>query len=131
MAEQLLKIDNKTFSVMITKLSRSASILDKQANRTLDGDLHREVIGTYVNYSLGFAYCDDAERYNELWNILISPQPFHDIELPDNIGHTSSFKGYIANVKDEIEYASPTDNYARRFKSLSCDIVAKLPTIRP
>lgn len=128
--EHLLKIDGNEFDVMLIKLSRSASILDKQANRTLDGDLHREIIGTYINYSLEFAYNDEPYRYNLLWNILIEPKAFHSITLPANTG-VSTFNGYISNVKDEITYANPYNSEQRRFKGLSCDIVAKTPNLRP
>ena len=44
MTEQLLKIDGQRFEVMLIKISRSASILDKYAKRTINGDLQREII---------------------------------------------------------------------------------------
>lgn len=130
-AEHLLKIDGKEFEVRLIKISRSASILDKYAKRTINGDLQREIIGTYYNYSLEFAYNDDPEKYGLLWERLTAPEPFHDIEIVDNIGMKKSFKGYIANVKDNISYANSENSNERRFDGLSCDIVAKEPSRRP
>lgn len=131
--ENLLTIDDRHFDVMLIEISRSASILDKQANRTLDGDLHREIIGTYINYSLKFAYNDEPARYDELWNILIAPVEWHWIVLPSSssYGYSNRFKGYIADVKDQIIYANPNDATKRKFQGLSCDIVAKEPNLRP
>ena len=48
LAEQLLKIDGNVFEVRLIKISRSASILDKYAKRTINGDLQREIIGNLL-----------------------------------------------------------------------------------
>lgn len=130
MTEHLITIDGIKFDVMLIKINRSADILDKYANRTVDGDLKREVLGTYYNYSLEFAYNDKAERYNILWNKLSEPKDFHDITIVDTID-VISFKGYISSVKDEIIYADPNNGSSRRFQGLSCDLIAKLPNRRP
>lgn len=127
--EPLLSIDGHHYEVRMIKLSRSASILDKYANRTLDGVAHREIIGVFVNYSLTFAYHDAPERYDEFWQKLIEPVEWHDIILPRNIGYTSPFQAYISNVKDNIEYANPNNNYERRFNGLSCDITSRAPNL--
>ncbi|MDE7425380.1 MAG: hypothetical protein K2N51_17110 [Lachnospiraceae bacterium] len=127
--EKLLTIDGETFEIYLIKLEREVSLLDKAAHRTLNGDLHREVIGTYVNYNLEFGYSDRPERYDRLWQKLSEPVAFHRIRLPKNVGYTSEFLAYIAQVKDNIEYANPDDGYKRRFKGLSCSIVSKSPNI--
>ena len=49
MTEQLLKIDGQRFEVMLIKISRSASILDKYAKRTINGDLQREILSGLPN----------------------------------------------------------------------------------
>ena len=130
MTEHLLKIDGQEYDVMLIKISRNASILDKYANRTIDGDLKREIIGTYYNYSLEFAYNDNPAKYKLLWERLTAPEEFHDIEIVDTTD-TYSFKGYIANVKDDITYANPEDGNKRKFYGLSCEIIAKSPSRRP
>ena len=127
--EQLLKIDGEYFQIYLIKLSRSVSILDKAAHRTLNGDLYREIIGTYVNYNLEFGYSDKPDRYDKLWQKLSEPVAFHKIILPKNTGYTSEFLAYIAEVKDNIEYADPNNGNRRRFNGLSCSIVSKSPNI--
>ena len=81
------------------------------------------------NYHLEFGYSDDVSRYRILWDKLTQPKAFHDIVIVDTIGKIS-FKGYIANVQDEIVYANPNDSMSRAFQSLSCDLVAKMPSRR-
>lgn len=127
MIEHLLSIDGNKFEVMLIKVNRKADILDKYARRTVNGDLQREVIGTYYNYSLEFAYNDKPEKYSLLWNKLTEPKEFHNITIVDTID-TITFTGYISNVTDEIIYASGTE---RIFKSLSCDLIAKMPNRIP
>lgn len=127
--EQLLKIDGEYFQIYLTKLSREVNILDKAAYRTLNGDLYREIIGTYVNYHLEFGYSDKPDRYDKLWQKLSEPTPFHRIILPKNTGYTHEFLAYIASVKDNIEYADPAYPDRRRFNGLSCDIVSKSPNL--
>lgn len=127
--EQLLTIDNNQYNIRLIKLSREVSILDKYAYRTLNGDLQREVIGTYINYNLTFAFNDEPTKYNDLWQKLIEPVPFHTIVLPKNVGYTTPFQAYIANVKDDIEYADPNNPYKRNFNGLSCNIVSKSPNL--
>lgn len=127
--ENLLSIDGETFEIYLIKLEREVSILDKAAYRTLNGDLHREIIGTYVNYNLEFGYSDKPERYDILWQKLSEPIAFHRIRLPKNVGYTSEFLAYIAKVKDNIIYADPNNWSKRKFKGLSCSIVSKSPNI--
>lgn len=125
--DNLLTIDGQKFEVYLIKLSRKVELLDKTAKRTLDGELHRKVIGTYVNYKLEFGYCDKPDKYDKLWKILSSDKNdgFHRIKLPKNIGYTSEFDAYISSVEDNIEYVDPNDDNRRKFNGLSCDIISK------
>ncbi len=127
--EQLLTIDGNQYSIRLIKLTREASILDKYARRTINGDLQREIIGCYINYSLTFAFTDEPYKYDLLWQKLVEPVPFHTIILPKNIGYTSAFEAYIANVKDDIEYANPNNGNQRKFNNLSCNIVSRRPNL--
>lgn len=116
------------FSSMVVKIERSADKLDKYAQRTLDGDIKREVIGTYVNYKLSFGNnIKDKNKYNEMFLDLINPVDFVTITLPANgtTYKTYSFDGYIANVKDSIIYLSEQEQI---YEGLECDIVSKKPT---
>lgn len=130
MIEHLITIDGNKFNVMLVGINRRADILDKYARRTVSGDLQREVIGTYYNYSIEFSYNDQAEKYKSLWDKLTEPVEFHDITIVDTID-TISFKGYITNVRDTIVYANPLYGNQRTFKGLACDLIAKMPNRIP
>lgn len=127
--ERLLTIDGRQFDVMLTKIERTTSIADLYAKRTMDGVLHREIIGCYVNYSLSFNYHGNPDKYDDLWEILVEEKKSHQIQLPANIGYTKVFDAYISNVKDSMEYANPDNPNERTFTSLSCDLVAMRPNL--
>ena len=119
-----IKIDGTTYPVAIIKLQRKADILDKYAERSEDGVLHREVIGTYHNYTLNIGIVNDLDLYNTLFDVLSAPVASHVVELPHD--HVA-FDGYFSSVKDEIDRI--TDE-GTRYKGLSCNLVAMEPRRR-
>ena len=46
-------IDGNDYSAIVTSLTRNFSVADgENAGRTTDGRMHRDLIGTYYNYSI-------------------------------------------------------------------------------
>lgn len=121
---KLLIIDGVEYDVPIIELVRKADILDRYAERTEDGVLHREVIGTYHNYTLKIGVVSNPVLYNTLFSVLSTPVASHIVELPhDHI----AFEGYFASVQDKIKYL--TDDGAV-YSELSCNLIATNPTRR-
>lgn len=123
----IITIDGIDYSIGVVKISRKANVFDKYAKRTVDGDLHREIIGVYYNYEIEFGSFWDMEQYDKLYDKLTEPQEFHIISVPTNKG-IRTFKGYIAEVEDEIEYV---ENNNRRIKGLKCSFISKVPSRTP
>lgn len=111
-------IDDKTYEVPIVELQRKGDILDLTANRTEDGVLHRDVIGTYYNYTLTIGVINNPDLYNELWDVLTAPVASHWIELPHD--HVR-FEGYFGSCKDNIMLVT-SDGF--KAKGLSFNLVA-------
>lgn len=124
----IFKIDNIDFTAGLININRKVNVLDKYAERTIDGDLKREIIGVYYNYSLTFSQFWDMEQYDRLFNKLTEPREFHTIWLPKNKSYYE-FKGYVAGVEDVIEFVQGENE--RIVTGLKCDIIAKQPTLRP
>lgn len=116
-----IKIDDKEYKVSIVELQRKGDILDNTANRTEDGVLHREVIGTFYNYTLTIGVINDPALYEELWWVLTAPVASHWIELPHD--HVR-FEGYFGSCKDNIILITE-DGYKAR--GLSFNLVATRP----
>lgn len=121
-----LVVDGVEYRVPIIEMKRKGDILDKTANRTEDGDLHREVIGTYYNFSLKMRSGSkpaDLEMYNNLFWVLTEPVAYHEVQLP---GQSEPAKMYFGSIQDQIKYID--DDETTYYKDLSCNVVCKLPS---
>ena len=77
---QGIYIDGTYFDVTLVSVKREAKFLDKYAEREEEtGDLLRELIGVYINYTMNFGTIDDDDTYEKLWDILTQPVAFHDV----------------------------------------------------
>ncbi len=100
---QGIYIDGILFDIPLVSIKRSFDVLDKYAERNEeDGDLLREILGVYANYTLTFGVIDDDDLYEQLIDKLIEPIEFHDFVLPST-KKSFAFKGYISQVSDEME----------------------------
>jgi hypothetical protein len=125
--KQGIYIDGKFFSVPLVSVKRSFDFLDKYAERTEDGDLKRELIGVYANYTMNFGVIDDDDLYESLVDKLTEPVEFHDFVLP-SIRKSYSFRGYVSSLSDEM--LKIEDNTVK-FKGLTCKYIAKKPFRTP
>lgn len=120
----MIIIDGVEYNVPVISLKRKYEFLDKFAERTEDGKLHREIIGGYLNYSIQFGTGGDVAAYAALWDKITEPEEFHTVSIPDGDGvHT--FEAYFAGIGDEMfRYRDPQAFY----KSLTLNIVSRDPT---
>ena len=80
--EDTIIIDDREYIVPIKKLTIKADALDSYAERTIDGDLHRSLIGIYFNYEIEFASgYKFPEEYKLLWKKITEAEEFHTITL--------------------------------------------------
>ena len=119
----MIKIDGITYNIPIMELSRKADVLDKYANRTEDGILHREIIGVYFNYQLKLGSTTNQAEYAKLWDKLTQPEEFHEVTVPDEKGDYT-FKAYFSNVSDQLMLIKNGKNY---WKELCVNFIAQSP----
>lgn len=117
-------IDGITYNVGVTSCKRTADVLDKYAERTADGILHREIIGVYFNYKLQFAQSASSSDYDALFTKLTEAVEFHTVVIPDGY----SFRAYITGVSDDLVKVSGSTNY---YRDLSANFIAKAPAVTP
>ena len=118
----MIIIDSITYDIPILSIKRTADFLDKYAERTEDGVLHRELIGVYFNYQLAFGQTTDTDTYAALWAKLTEATEFHTVTVPDESGDYT-FIAYFSNVADEVRKTS-TVNY---WKNLTVNLIAQAP----
>ena len=125
---QGIYIDGMYFDVPLVSVKREAKVLDKYAEREEDtGDLLRELIGVYLNYTMNFGTIDDDDLYERLFDKLTEPVAFHDVTLPST-KKLYLFRCYVSSVSDEMEKI--LDDTVK-FKGLTCKYIAKAPWRTP
>jgi len=127
--DQIITIDGVAYDVPIVgEIERTFETLDKYAERTVDGKLHRELIGVYVKYKVTFGKSgSNPTAYAQLVDKLTFPTEFHTVILPTESGAVT-FVGYFAGVRDAIYRVKGTERYA---KGLSVTIIPRDPTRKP
>jgi hypothetical protein len=110
----MFKIDDISFDVIIPQggIERSFSVYDTKNTERLDsGEMFRDVLGTYYNYSVTVDSKNlSAEQYDALYETLSAPTDFHTFEMP--YGQTVRvFQGYVTSGKDK---------YTGRINSQNC-----------
>ena len=120
----MLIIDGTDYDVPIVSIKRKAEFLDKYGERTVDGVLHREMIGVYINYYIQFGTGSDVDAYAALWEKITEAEEFHTISIPDGDG-VHEFTGYFSNISDKMfRYKDPQAFY----KDLTLNIISRDPT---
>ena len=118
-----LIVDNVEYPVGIVALQRKGDILDLTANRTEDGVLHREVIGTYYNYILGIIAPSDPALYEAIWWVLTAPVASHMVQLPYQ---AEPFEGYFSSCKDNAKLIKSDGTFIGT--GISCNLTATRPS---
>jgi hypothetical protein len=119
----MITIDSTDYNIPILSIRRTADILDKYAERTEDGVLHREIIGVYFNYQIKFGRTNDTAEYAALWAKLTEAEEFHTVTVPDENGDYT-FTAYFSNISDEMLRTTSAKNF---WKSLTVNFIAQEP----
>jgi len=102
--QNIFSIDGFYFDVEVLSLKRKFAVLDgSNTGRTLDGKIHRDIIGTFYNYSLAVD-CKllSLEQYDELFELISDTSESHMITVP--YGQASkTFEAYITSGEDDLK----------------------------
>lgn len=118
----MIIIDSIEYDIPIKSISGKADMLDKYAERTNDGVLHRELIGVYDNYEIEFASTyHDPTAYSDLWFKLTEPTPWHTVKFPTIFGERE-IVGYFANTSHDVSKQKGNVTY---WKGLTTSFVSR------
>jgi nucleoid-associated protein YejK len=124
----MIVIDGTTYNVPVIALDETCDFLDKYAERTEDGKLHRELIGCYFNQKIQFGSPTDTAALAALWNKLTEPVEFHTVTVPDEDGVDFTFTAYFSNVKRTLRKHTDAKTF---WKSLTVNFTAQSPARTP
>lgn len=124
-----IRVDGIYFDIPMVSLKRNFNFLDKYAERVESGDLERELIGVFLNFTLTAGTSSefgDGADYESFVDKMTEPVEFHTFSLPVKNGYYE-FIGYPSSVSDEYEKILNDDVV---FKGFTCKMTAKSPARR-
>jgi hypothetical protein len=125
-ATQVFSIDGETYDIGVVSVRREAPVLDKYANRTENGDLNREIIGVYYNYTMTFPRLHlNPTEYARLYDKVTEPVEFHTVVVPGTVG-SFTYQAYISGVTDEL--LKMDHDGTNHWGNLQIKFIAKTPS---
>lgn len=124
-----LIIDGVTYDIGVISCKREVSFLDRYAERSEDGTLHRELIGVFTKYALTLASSLNTPQYAALWSVLTAPTEWHTVTVPDETGDNAlTFTAYFGSVSDELIKVKSGATY---WKGCTVHFIAQSPQRTP
>lgn len=127
----LLTIDGRNYTVAVEDVRRTAKIKDgKNTMTVLSGAYLRDVIGTYLEYTLkiGTSHLSPAD-YDALFEALSAPVDTHEVTLWYGQG-SQTFTAYITSVSDAMNVRSARTGETV-WSGLSVTLISDKPIRRP
>lgn len=125
-----ITLDGVTYPhIHVVNIKRSFQILDGQnAGRVMTGEMERDVIGTYYNYSFEIDQ-DEATpaEYDSFYEVITAPTDAHTIVVP-YAQTTLTFRAYVTQGNDSLEAMLGSQN---RWGGLSFNFIAMSPARTP
>ena len=101
-------LDGVAYNVIVSKLTRKFSIQDtSKTGRTQSGNMYRDVIGTFYNYSMTVEQRgDDAASLDAFWEAISQPVDSHVCVFPYG-QKTLTQRMYITSGEQDIVSRTP------------------------
>ena len=100
----IFRMDGREYNVNVLELKRKFAVTDTEnSGRTTDYAMHRDIIGTFYNYTLKIAPKKlDMESYNRFYDAISNPSAVsHEITVPFG-NETMTFKAYVTQGEDSL-----------------------------
>ena len=127
----IFSIDGKEYNVTVPAggIQRSFSVLDTdKSGRSQSGDMIRDIIGTYYNYSIEInTKMLNYDEYDKLYEVISSPTEYHILTVPYG-QETLTFKAYVTSGSDSFDVQGKDGK--RKWKGLKLNFIAMSPQRR-
>ena len=122
-------LDGVAYNVSVSKLTRKFSVLDSdKTGRTLNGEMYRDIIGTFYNYSMTVDQRGtDAKSFDAFWEAISQPVESHVCVFPYGQS-TLTQRMYVTSGEQDLKAALTN---AARWGELSINFIAMSPKVVP
>lgn len=121
-------MDGVTYNVSVTSLVRKFSVMDTdKSGRTQDGQMYRDIIGTFYNYTMTIRERDgDAAALENFWAAISDPgKVSHICQFPYG-QKTLTQKMYVTGGEQALEHITNGKNY---WGELTVNFIAMGPEV--
>ena len=102
------------------------SVLDKYAERDMNGILHREIAAKKIKYTLSWPYMPDNDEFISMWNLFASLPEFANFTVPNPDGTSHTFQGYIGDMSvTMLSYWDMGQACQSRWKSFKVSVIER------
>lgn len=102
------------------------SVLDKYAERDINGILHREIAAKKIKYTLSWPYMPDNDEFISMWNLFASLPEFANFTVPNPDGTSHTFQGYIGDMSvTMLSYWDMGQGCQSRWKSFKVSVIER------
>lgn len=122
-----ITVDGVTYPLHVKSCKRSFQVLDGEAaERAQAGNMIRDVIGTYYNYTMVIeADENQKEEYDDFYEVISAPVDSHIISFP-YAQDLLTFEAYVTAGEDEVEYID-IENATTRWGEITLQFIAMEP----
>jgi hypothetical protein len=127
--EQPFLVDGVSYNVYVTKLTRKFSVLDTdKSGRTQDGNMYRDPIGTFYNYTMTVApQGGDMDSLDAFWDTISKPEKSHVCVFPYG-QETLTQKMYVTSGEQELKLLQQDKTY---WGEITLNFIAMKPKVVP
>ena len=128
----VFEIDGLNLRLQVKELKRSFAVTDTEnSGRTKSYEMHRDIAGTFYNYTLSID-ADKSNRadYDTFYDIISSPTVSHTLVVPYGQG-TQEFLAYVTSGEDTLKIQETVDGQINKWTGLSVNFIAMKPQRRP
>lgn len=122
-------MDGVEYNVNVMSLTRKFSVLDSgESGRTQNGEMYREPIGTYYNYTMTVREKDgDRASFDAFWEAVSQPVTNHVCQFPYN-QVTLTQRMYVTSGEQEIRRINQNHT---DWGELAINFIAMSPKVTP
>lgn len=122
-------MDGTAYNVHVTDLVRKFSVLDTdKSGRTMDGEMYRDPIGTFYNYTMTVSPRDgDTEAMDAFWEAVSQPKKYHNCTFPYNQA-TLTQKMYVTSGEQGVRRITEGRTH---WGEITVNFIAMSPKVTP
>lgn len=126
---QAFLMDGIAYNVRVSKMTRKFSVQDTdRTGRTQDGEMYRDIVGTFYNYAMVVEQKDDdTESFDQFWDAISQPVESHVCVFPYNQSIMTQ-RMYITSGEQELVSRMPSRN---KWGEISISYIAMSPKVVP